>query len=91
MAVKRLGKLTAIQPDSFWSPSMAKLHDAQSQADQVITAEGREERFRTPPHQPDLALRLQGFTRNPAVCAHEHTRMSDATFRWRCADCGEWL
>lgn len=91
--IVNIGK--AIEPTSYDSPSLRRRRERQggmaSIVDQVITNEGVEERFRTPVWHPDAHMRRQGYTRNPDICAHERKRMSGATMRWRCADCGTFL
>lgn len=82
----------AIEPTSYDSPSLRRRREQAGPmagvVDQVITSEGREERFRTPVWHPDREMRRQGYTRNPAICVHERKRMSSATMQWRCRDCG---
>lgn len=78
-----------IQPTSFWSPSKAleKRRDPR----RMLTGQQEEWRIAPPHYHPNAEMRAQGFTRNPAICGHERTRLSDSTMRWRCRDCGEWL
>jgi hypothetical protein len=43
-----------------------------------------------PDHRnPDYMMRGFGYFANPETCTHYRKRMTTATLRWRCADCGE--
>jgi hypothetical protein len=42
-----------------------------------------------PDHRnPDYMMRGFGYFANPETCTHYRKRMTTATLRWRCADCG---
>lgn len=75
-------KRKVIQPTSFTTPSRPVHVDRYSLTDSIIKDHVGEWRY-IPPE-----LRRMGELRNPLICDHERKRMTTATMRWRCMDCG---
>lgn len=87
--IVNLGKPKALEPTSFDSPSMWRRRRREggirAATGLVVTNEGHQELFATPTWHPDAHMRKLGYTRNPAICGHEHKRFRT---HWVCADCG---
>lgn len=96
-SIHNIGKPKAIEPDAFFSSARAA-REAERQdmnlansINKVFTPYGAMTKFEVPKWNPDAWMRAQGYTLNPDLCVHYKKRMSAATMRFRCLDCGKEL
>jgi hypothetical protein len=81
----------AIEPDAFISPSheARERHGISGSIGRVLTNQGFMRKIEIPKGNADSYLHSLGYTRNADTCDHNRKRMSVATMRFRCADCGK--